>query len=463
MAVERHDRPVQREGQATISDAALPRQVLEVELAGSTMAVGPSPASADPRAPALVLVRLHSMPLGWVTIASEAATDEAALLIAIADQLGPEVSAHLERDDLPTTAPDLADGVPWPVDVACLERRRALLASPPDVTVVVPVANRPDLLRLCLEGLAGQSYPAYDVLVVDNAPDRSDASRVVEAHNAANDKAVRYVAERREGSSRARNRGLYASTTTITAFVDADVRVDRHWLAELVLPLVEDARAACVTGLILPSELAEPGQQLMFEWGGYDQGFARREYELAAPAQGAPLHPYQPGVFGSGQSMAFRSEVLRAVGGFDHALGVRTLSQGGEDQAAMLDVVLDGWRLVYNPAAIVWHPDPKDVGDVLRKLNSYGVGLTALLTRTIVRRPRSAIDIVARLPKALAYFFAAGSGRNRRHSPGYPRRAVWSAELRGMAWGPVAYAMSVAAVPKKWRARPARTPTRSAD
>ena len=124
----------------------------------------------------------------------------------------------------------------------------------------------------------------------------------------------------------------------------------------------------------------------------------------------------------------------------------------------MLDVVLVGWRVAYTPSAIVWHPDPPTEAAVLRKLNSYGVGLTALLARVILRRPAAALEIARRCPGAVRYFFGRRSNRNRRQTPGYPRRAVWRSELRGMAWGPFAYCIAWAAsrLPRPTRPMPGR-------
>lgn len=441
----KHTPPVVRVGRALDDHAWVlpPARVTEIELAAPLAPLRPVPGAPDV-AWVVALVRLHSQPLGLATLRLEAgAADTGSIAAAIEQQHGAAIRAHFEQDGLPMARPVPGAPFPWPDSVPCLAARRALLASAPPVTVVVPVVDRPDLLRRCLDDLAAQSYARRIVLVVDNAPESSGAAAVVEQHGGARD-GIRYVIEPRRGSSAARNRGLAVSATEITAFVDADVRIDRHWLAELVLPIAADPGVGCATGLILPASLLEPGERLMFAWGGYEQGFVRRTHSRSVPSRGAPLHPYQPGIFGSGQSMAFRTDVLRGIGGFDLALGVRTASQGGEDQGAMLDVVLDGWRLVYTPGAIVWHPDPATEHAVIRKLNSYGVGLTALLARTLLRRPTSALDIARRLPAAMRFFFSGRSERNRRHVPGYPKSAVWRSELRGMAWGPFAYVIAAA-------------------
>jgi len=425
--------------------AFLPRRILTIELGGPIPPIEPE-AGPDgrPWRRAAVLVRIHSWPIGFIDLdLADGALSPDALCSGIDAALGPAVAAHLRSDGLEVQDGLTPAGVPTPDDVPCLAPRRAFLASAPPVTVVVPVADRPDLLERCLADLVAQDYPAFAVIVVDNAPGRSGARPIAEAFSAlAPTRSVRCVDQARPGSSIARNTGLDASTTDITAFVDADVRVDRHWLTELVRPIASDAEIACATGLILPAELRTRAQAWLMEWGGYAKGFDARRFDLDQHRDPGPLYPYQPGLYGSGQSMAFRTAVFRGLGGFDLALGVRTASEGGEELAAFLDILLAGHGLAYAPGAIVWHPDQADDAAFVAKIESYAVGLSALMTRMAVRRPGTTSAILRRAPGAIRYFFGGSSRRNRGRSSGFPGRAIRTAEVRGLAKGPLAYALS---------------------
>jgi hypothetical protein len=151
--------------------------------------------------------------------------------------------------------------------------------------------------------------------------------------------------------------------------------------------------------------------------------------------------------------MAFRTDLLRRLGGFPTSLGVRTPAQGGEDLAALYEVVAGGGRLAYVPSAVVWHPHPRDRAAFVDKLRAYGVGLTAHLTRAIVRRPGVIAEIARRFPAAISYFLAPSSSRNQRRGRSFPAGAVRRAELEGMALGPFAYARSVARRRRRSHAR----------
>jgi hypothetical protein len=164
-------------------------------------------------------------------------------------------------------------------------------------------------------------------------------------------------------------------------------------------------------------------------------------YRLGSAHDSDPLFPYAAGRFGSGANMAFRTDVLRAVGGFDSALGTGTSARGGDDLAGFFNVVSAGHALVYEPAAIIFHAHRREEGALARQAFGYGAGLTAYLTKTLIDRPTRAYDLVSRTPAGLRHALAAGSEKNARRPPEYPRGLVWR-ERAGMLAGPALYLLS---------------------
>src|SRR5262249_4915077 len=73
---------------------------------------------------------------------------------------------------------------------------------------------------------------ACELVVVDNNSNDSTESVVRDFQRVAPFD-VRYVFERKQGHSRARNRGVMESHGEILAFTDDDVVIDAHWLEEL--------------------------------------------------------------------------------------------------------------------------------------------------------------------------------------------------------------------------------------
>ena len=154
------------------------------------------------------------------------------------------------------------------------------------------------------------------------------------------------------------------------------------------------------------------------------------------------MYPWAAGVFGGGgANMAFDTEMLRQAGGFDPALGAGTTARGGEDLAIFVELVIRGFQLVYEPGAIIYHTNKSDYPSLRQELYSYGVGLTAYLTKCILDRPGRLVDILLKLPYALVYVFSARSGKNKRKDAVYPAD-LSRAELHGMVYGPLAYVRS---------------------
>jgi cellulose synthase/poly-beta-1,6-N-acetylglucosamine synthase-like glycosyltransferase len=216
--------------------------------------------------------------------------------------------------------------------------------------------------------------------------------------------------------------------------VDDDVVVDSRWLSSVVDAFSAGDRVAAVTSLIVPFELETPAQLWLEQFGGYAKGFGRRIYDLEENRSSERLYPYSAGIYGSGASMAFRTEVVRELGGVDDRL-----SFGGEDLDLFLKVILAGHQLVYEPAAIVWHHHPAEYHRLRRTMFVYGAGLTGAMTKWAVSSPSIARDIVMRLPSALRLALDPRSRKNASKASDYPRELT-RLERLGMLAGPFMFA-----------------------
>jgi len=393
------------------------------------------------------LVKLHDRPLMEADLdvgehgrAADEVAEEVWRLAA------PAVVDHLRQDGLGPVEGLGAAGIAAAGMPRCRLHRRAVMAAAPMATVVVATRDRPQSLSQCLDSILSLEYPAFEVVVVDNDPSTAEAAGVVAERTAAGAN-VRYVLEQRRGLAAAHNRGLAEATGSIIAFTDDDVVVDRHWLAAIAEGFSVSPDVGCVTGLIVPAELRTPAQLWVEEYG-FSKGFARRLYDMAANRPPDPLFPFTAGRFGSGANMAFRADVLAAIGGFDPAVGTGTLARGGDDLVSFFRIVTGGWALAYEPSAIVRHRHRDDYASLRRQAYGYGVGLTAFLASSLSTQPRQLPKLLARIPAGLSY------GRTLRspdaNGSSYPRALTW-VERRGMAVGPFAYAAS------RWQGR--RSPT----
>jgi GT2 family glycosyltransferase len=336
---------------------------------------------------------------------------------------------------------DLAGGIDPPP-------RPAAVPLVVGISVVVPTFGRPERAAECVRSILATDWPALEVLVVDNKPGDAECASALRRLAAEYDQ-VRYVPATERGASAARNRGIAMATHEIVALTDDDVVVDRHWPAALAMAF-EDLTVACVTGLVRPRRLETRAQMLFERNGGFGKGLAARRYCGDEPSEngGGPLYPYAAGMFGSGNNVAFRRAVLGEVGGYDVRLGPGAPTHAGEDLDIFLRVLQDGYVLLYEPRALVYHDHRTGEDELRRQLYSHGSGVSAMLFGQAVRRA-SPVGLLRRLPSAL---------RQGRSGPGYPPRLAL-AKWRGLATGPLLLAL--AHLRKPASPRPGRRSPRS--
>src|SRR5690606_27728072 len=114
--------------------------------------------------------------------------------------------------------------------------RRPAECGMPEISIVIPTYRRPEWLRETLASClrqTGMAEGAYEIVVVDNCPERS-AEATVAAVSSGTTVPVTYVAEPRSGVSHARNAGVRASRGTSIAFIDDDELATDGWLAALL-------------------------------------------------------------------------------------------------------------------------------------------------------------------------------------------------------------------------------------
>ena len=385
---------------------------------------------------ALCLIRLHTRPLGVIELQlDEQGLSADAYAERIWHALHAPIVKHLQEDGLPAVTGLDAAGVPSLLTPKCIAERESFLQTVPFVSIIVSTHDRPERLSICLRSLLSQHYPRYEIIVVDNAPSTNATADLIRQTYGGIPE-LHYIREDRPGLSWGQNCGMTVARGEIFAFTDDDVVVDSYWLLELVKAFSIADDVACVTGLVLPLELETPAQILLEEYGGFSKGFIRRVYDMAENRAKQPLYPYTAGRFGTGACMAFRSAFLRSVGGFDPALAVWY-----EDIAAFFQVVTQGYKLVYEPAAIVHHLHNRDYAILRKQMYHYGVGLTAYLTKVILESPLLLFDILAKVPYGLFFILSSRSPKNSKKSKNYPQE-LNALERKGMVYGPFAYVRS---------------------
>ncbi|WP_405362450.1 glycosyltransferase [Kitasatospora sp. NBC_00085] len=310
-------------------------------------------------------------------------------------------------------------------------------AHAPLVSVIVCTHNRVDLLPRSLDALLAGTYRHVEVIVVDNAPSDRATELLVALRYPGR---VRYLREPVPGLARARNRGLAVARGEICAFADDDLLIDEGWVAALVDGFRSDRQVGCVTGLVLPAELDTRAQIALERYCGYAKGFTSRSWSLGEPSDD-PLFPFATGRLGTGANMAFRTGLLRSIGGFDPATSTGTPARGGEDLLSFLQVLTSGHTVVYRPDALVWHPHRRSMEALTTQVFGFGVGFGAYLAAATRRQPRLLAALLARVPHGVRQTLHRGDPAAARRDPLMAH--LGRLELLGLLYGPVCYLRSV--------------------
>jgi glycosyltransferase involved in cell wall biosynthesis len=329
------------------------------------------------------------------------------------------------------------------------------------VTVVICTIGEDPRLVDSVAAILAQTYTDLECLVVDNRPGSGRVARMVESLG--RDARLRVVEEPLHGLSRARNCAIAHARGEIIAFTDDDAVADPDWVRRFMGVFGNHPEVDCVTGLVFPANLDSQEQVWFEEFGSFDRGYERTvwampghpalERGIGVQGDGGPLFPYSVGCMGSGNNMAFRRATLSRIGGFDNALGAGSPTAGGEDIDAMLSVILKGGVVVYEPAALVHHFHRADYVSLKRQVRGYGVGMSAVLVKHLLRGPGPAVAILRKVPRGIVRLLNPNAPKNARKGSDFPRELTMQ-ERRGITAGPWCYLRSrrrVAAVDRAER------------
>jgi len=152
---------------------------------------------------------------------------------------------------------------------------------------------------------------------------------------------------------------------------------------------------------MLPAELETDAQVTFERYGGFNKGrgMAPEELRAGTPSVFDPLFPLPN--FGAGGNMAFRTEALRAIGGFDTRLGAGTLTHGGEETRALSLILESGATILHWPPAVTWHYHRRSNDALEHQFFGYSAGLTAYYASMLTSSPKYLWRILSFMPRGL--------------------------------------------------------------
>jgi GT2 family glycosyltransferase len=179
--------------------------------------------------------------------------------------------------------------------------------------------------------------------------------------------------------------------TSYTVWLNNDARVHPGWLAELLAPFEDERTAAVCSKLLLPDgRLNSAGGYVTASGYAHDRGFGQ-------PDDGGWDEPGEV-AFATGTAAAFRTDAMREVGGVDPRYFLYV-----EDVDLSWRLQLAGWRVRYQPTAVVTHDHSATAGEfsLLHTFHTERNRLATLVTnatagtaaRAVVRYPLTTVSV----------------------------------------------------------------------
>ena len=227
----------------------------------------------------------------------------------------------------------------------------------PDVSVVIPTYNRAGLLPRAMDSALAQTYDDLELVVVDDGS-TDDTEAVVRGYD---DPRVRYVAhETNRGANVARNTGIEAAEGEYVAFLDSD----DEWLPRKIERQVDRVGESTWVGAYCGAETRTEGVGAELR-ASVASMLARAdeapEYRGGTRLVGEILADnVQPG---AGSTLLVRTDVARAIGGFDEAL------DRFQDPEFVLRVLGEGPLTYVDEPLVVRHPTGSPPADTVRDSN----------------------------------------------------------------------------------------------
>ena len=240
--------------------------------------------------------------------------------------------------------------------------RNTVQANLPATSLIICSRNRPQLLWDTIQSiLKGDEVPT-EMIIVDQS---EMPNPILVNFQPERDCKLHYIWSKKPGVSQGRNMAASKANYPIFIFTDDDMLVTPAWFASLVRGLLAVDPHSEVTGQVLAE-------------ADYAGGFASSTRRDNQPA--VYRGRVERDVLFTGNMIIYRSD-FDSMGGFDPRLGPGTPFPASEDNEFAFRLLEAGYRIVYDPSAVVYHRAWRSEDEYLWLHWNYGRGQGAFYSK----------------------------------------------------------------------------------
>ncbi len=210
------------------------------------------------------------------------------------------------------------------------------------VSVIALTYNSAPFIVRCLESLSWQSYPSFQVIVVDNHSTDDTVERIQQSEF----RPVLIQNTTNRGCAGGNNDGWRQSDGEIIVFLNPDTEATRDWLESLVAPFADDPSVA-ITGC----KIYYPNSRILQHAGGILYPNAMSDHYGNQQEDTGQYDTQREVDYITGAAYAVRRSFLESVGGLDEDYSPAYY----EETDLCYKARKQGLKVLYVPSAVIYH------------------------------------------------------------------------------------------------------------
>ena len=209
----------------------------------------------------------------------------------------------------------------------------------PLVTIIVPVRNEEKTIEQCLSSLEALNYPNYEIIVVNDGSTDSTEQILKQFET------ITVLHTEGVGPSMARNLAIEKATGEYLAFTDGDCLIDKEWLNQLLAYFTDNNVMGVGGDQLNPEDETSFGRDVheFLKLIAFSTNYLKTEKEVMNIRHNPTCN------------MMYRSVAFKEIGNFKKDLWPC------EDLEFDCRLIQSGYKLIFNPKAIVCHYRPKNL------------------------------------------------------------------------------------------------------